>query len=164
MLSPKFLVALVSVLLFTLGFLAQDAPFTFNGALEEYVDGPPCFPSRNFSRLLIPIFSVTADDATVNSGGSLKVNGFTVKVPKNLQVGFPASFVPFSQVVARKAALIGMEVNVSVRKHGRAALEPNSSTRSSAMLLPLELPRNGVLARSPSTSSCLNSTRASSRA
>ncbi|KAJ1322940.1 hypothetical protein MN608_11794 [Microdochium nivale] len=79
------------VLLQLLGVsLAQDAPLFIQGGLEAAV----------------------ATDSTYNSGGTITVNGFTVIVPKNLLVQFPAANVPFKDFAADQASMIGYEVNV----------------------------------------------------
>lgn len=65
---------------------------------------------------------VTATDASFNTGGTISVNGWTVKIPKNLQVGFPAAWIPWKDFVANKALYIGYEVSVS---NSYAASAPN---------------------------------------
>lgn len=69
---------------------AQDAPLWIQGAFE---DG-------------------SATDDTYNSGGSITVNGFTMNVPKNLLVQFPAAWVPWKDFVANKADFAGYETLV----------------------------------------------------
>jgi hypothetical protein len=34
----------------------------------------------------------------VNSGGTIRVNGITVKIPANTMIAFPAVFIPFAEV------------------------------------------------------------------
>ena len=48
-----------------------------------------------------------------NTGGTISVNGWTVNVPKNRLVTFPAAYVPWKEFVANKAAVMGFEVTVS---------------------------------------------------
>lgn len=44
--------------------------------------------------------SATADSSAFNSGGKISVNGVVITVPRNLQVQFPAAFIPFVQVTS----------------------------------------------------------------
>lgn len=56
---------------------------------------------------------MAATDATkFNSGGTLNVNGWTITIPDNLQVNFPAAFVPWKDFAADKS-YIGYEISVS---------------------------------------------------
>jgi hypothetical protein len=57
----------------------------------------------------------SATGTTFNTGGSISVNGWTITVPKNLQVGFPAAWVPWKDFVASyiSGAFPGYEVSVS---------------------------------------------------
>jgi hypothetical protein len=48
-----------------------------------------------------------------NSGGTIVVNGFTMNVPENLLVQFPAAWVPWKDVVASKDDFIGFETMVN---------------------------------------------------
>lgn len=66
---------------------AQDAPLWIQGSFE---DG-------------------SVADETFNSGGSITVNGFTMNVPKNLLVQFPAAWVPWRDFVAGKSEYLGYE-------------------------------------------------------
>lgn len=52
-----------------------------------------------------------ADSTDFNTGGSITVNGVSVKIPRNLQFQFPAAFVPFKTVAA--GGFTGNEVSVS---------------------------------------------------
>jgi hypothetical protein len=86
-----------SLLLFSIRLLclfprafAQDAPLFVQGGLED----------------------ATAVDDSYNSGGTIMVNGFSVQVPKNLQVQFPAAWVPWKDFAADKASMLGYEINV----------------------------------------------------
>ncbi|KAE9992619.1 hypothetical protein EG327_008362 [Venturia inaequalis] len=50
--------------------------------------------------------AVTLTDCTgannlANCGGTISVNGYTITIPKNTLVAFPAAFVPFKQLVAK---------------------------------------------------------------
>ncbi|KAJ0328341.1 hypothetical protein COL5a_005118 [Colletotrichum fioriniae] len=69
---------------------SQEAPIWVQGALED----------------------ATATDDTFNTGGTIVVNGFTVNVPKNLLVQFPAAWVPWKEFVANKADFTGYETLV----------------------------------------------------
>jgi hypothetical protein len=71
---------------------AQDAPLFVQGGLED----------------------AAAVDASYNSGGTITVNGFNVEIPKNLQVQFPAAWVPWKDFAADKASMLGYEINVYV--------------------------------------------------
>lgn len=68
----------------------QDAPLFVQGGFED----------------------ATAVDDTYNSGGTITVNGFNIQVPKNLQVQFPAAWVPWKDFTAEKASMLGYEINV----------------------------------------------------
>lgn len=83
-----------ALLLLVLGVLAQDVGLDLDGTIDS---------------------ATTADDTLFNSGGSISVNGFTVTVPKNLQVGFPATWVPWRDFVNawKYGKFPGFEVSVS---------------------------------------------------
>jgi hypothetical protein len=53
--------------------------------------------------------SATASDTTYNSGGTISVNGYSVTVPQNLQVQFPATFSPFKDFAS--GSFLGHEVS-----------------------------------------------------
>lgn len=91
---PFFSIILTAITLFTqLSFVrAQDAPLWVQGSFED---------------------ASVADD-TFNSGGSITVNGFTMNVPKNVLVQFPAAWVPWRDFVASKADFSGFETLVSL--------------------------------------------------
>ncbi|TLD20488.1 hypothetical protein PspLS_08686 [Pyricularia sp. CBS 133598] len=72
------------------GVLAQDAPLWIQGDFED----------------------ATVADDTYNSGGTITVNGWQMKVPKNLLVQFPAAWVPWREFVAIKNDLVGFETLV----------------------------------------------------
>ncbi|KAI4747628.1 hypothetical protein E4T50_02024 [Aureobasidium sp. EXF-12298] len=55
--------------------------------------------------------SATASDGTYNSGGTISVNGYSVTIPQNLQVQFPAAFSPFKEFASANS-FIGHEVSV----------------------------------------------------
>ncbi|KAK1757943.1 hypothetical protein QBC47DRAFT_357845 [Echria macrotheca] len=84
----KFLVTLFFLIL---GVLSVDVPIILDGALVD----------------------ATATDDSYNTGGTISVNGWTVNVPKNMLVSFPAAFVPWKEFVANKSAVLGFEVNVA---------------------------------------------------
>ncbi|KAH8646038.1 hypothetical protein BGZ60DRAFT_424553 [Tricladium varicosporioides] len=67
------------------------APFVLDGGLEDAL----------------------TDTAANNTGGKIVVYGQTITVPTNVQVQFPASWVPYKDFVAAKADLIGHEVEVT---------------------------------------------------
>ena len=53
--------------------------------------------------------SATASDGTYNSGGTISVNGYSVTIPQNLQVQFPAAFSPFKEFAS--GSFVGHEVS-----------------------------------------------------
>jgi hypothetical protein len=53
-----------------------------------------------------------AADDSYNSGGTITVNGFNVKVPRNLQIQFPAAWVPWKDFAAGKASMLKYEIDV----------------------------------------------------
>ena len=55
--------------------------------------------------------SATASDTTYNSGGMITVNGYSVTIPQNLQIQFPAAFAPFGEFAS--GGFVGHEVSVS---------------------------------------------------
>lgn len=60
---------------------------------------------------LISEHSAAASGTDYNSGGTISVNGWSIVVPANLQVQFPAAFIPFKDFVA--SGFTGHEVSVS---------------------------------------------------
>ncbi|KAG9948181.1 hypothetical protein KCU85_g5218, partial [Aureobasidium melanogenum] len=56
--------------------------------------------------------SATASDGTYNSGGTISVNGYSITIPQNLQVQFPAAFAPFGDF-ASAGSFVGHEVSVT---------------------------------------------------
>lgn len=56
--------------------------------------------------------NATTTDATYNTGGTITVNGFTMNVPKNLLVQFPAAWVPYKDFVESKDDFLGFETQV----------------------------------------------------
>ncbi|KAF6805575.1 hypothetical protein CMUS01_14582 [Colletotrichum musicola] len=76
---------------FLLSFVvSQEAPIWVQGSLED----------------------ATATDDAFNTAGSIVVNGFTMNVPKNLLVQFPAAWVPWKEFVNNKADFAGFETLV----------------------------------------------------
>lgn len=69
---------------------AQDIPLDLTGAFE----------------------GATANDDSFNTGGFVTVLGQRVTVPKNLQVEFPATFVPWKDFVVSSDSFLGYEINV----------------------------------------------------
>jgi hypothetical protein len=53
--------------------------------------------------------SATASDGTYNSGGTISVNGYSVTIPQNLQVQFPAAYSPFKEFAS--GSFVGHEVS-----------------------------------------------------
>lgn len=74
-------------------------------------------PNVGFVGLNTDLRSATATDDSYNTGGTISVNGWTVQVPKNMLVTFPAAYVPWKDFVAEKAAVMGYEVNVCLSHH-----------------------------------------------
>lgn len=72
--------------------VCQDVGFALDGAIE----------------------SATATDSSFNTGGYISVNGWKVLVPQNLQVGFPAAWIPWKDFVAAWNTAIFKEFEVSV--------------------------------------------------
>ncbi|PSN63261.1 hypothetical protein BS50DRAFT_648762 [Corynespora cassiicola Philippines] len=89
----SFLSALIlgiQLIFFIPRVFSQDAPLFVQGALED----------------------ATATDDTYNTGGTIIVNGFSIQIPKNMLVQFPAAWVPWKDFVAQKDSMIGYETNV----------------------------------------------------
>ncbi|EAA27115.1 hypothetical protein GE21DRAFT_9562 [Neurospora crassa] len=83
--------------------LSQDVPFDVDGGLEG---------------------CTITDTGTYNSGGTISVAGWTIKVPQNTQVGFPAAWVSWREFCADIAFMKGFEVTVvgnSIPLHGPTA-------------------------------------------
>lgn len=70
--------------------LGQDAPLFIQGALEDATLGGDLY----------------------NSGGTITVNGFTMNVPGNLLVQFPAAWVPWKTFIESKDQFLGFETLV----------------------------------------------------
>ncbi|KAI3343207.1 hypothetical protein F4824DRAFT_485881 [Ustulina deusta] len=68
----------------------QDAPLFVQGALED----------------------ATAFDDIFNTGGTISVGGFNITVPKNMQVEFPAAYVPWKDFAEEKDSMLGYETMV----------------------------------------------------
>jgi hypothetical protein len=96
-------------LLACIGFsLAQDSPLFIQGGLE----------------------GATATDDSYNTGGSISVNGFNIEIPKNVQVQFPAAWVPWKDFVADIDSMLGYEVNVGSQLIRCASLREAKHTSS----------------------------------
>ncbi|KAK4207066.1 hypothetical protein QBC37DRAFT_476687 [Rhypophila decipiens] len=54
----------------------------------------------------------TATDNSYNTGGTIAVNCFTMNVPKNLLVQFPAAWVPWKDFIGNKTDFLGFETLV----------------------------------------------------
>lgn len=51
------------------------------------------------------LYSATPNSGdAINRGGTVTISGFTVKIPDNLLVEFPALFVPFAEFCAGQKA------------------------------------------------------------
>ncbi|KAK3936824.1 hypothetical protein QBC46DRAFT_452429 [Diplogelasinospora grovesii] len=82
--------------------LTQDIPFDINGGFQ----------------------GCSTDGTAYNAGGFIKVNGWTIKVPQNTQVGFPAAWIPWKDFCNNAGFYNGMEVTVvgnSIPTHGYTA-------------------------------------------
>jgi len=66
--------------------------------------------------------AAVTDTSLYNTGGSISVNGWNVVVPKNLQVGFPAAWVPWKDFVASLGTFRGYEVSVTGNVVGGKAI------------------------------------------
>ncbi|KAK2007729.1 hypothetical protein LZ32DRAFT_666505 [Colletotrichum eremochloae] len=87
----RYLQLFVAVSAFLVALVAsQEAPLWIQGGFED----------------------ATATDDTFNTGGTIVVNGFTMNVPKNLLVQFPAAWVPWKEFVANKGNFAGYETLV----------------------------------------------------
>ncbi|KAI6383550.1 hypothetical protein MCOR25_000007 [Pyricularia grisea] len=86
----RLLTFLVAALALSPFVWAQDVPLLLIGAFE----------------------GATADDDSFNTGGFVSVLGQSVTVPKNLQVAFPATFVPWKDFVGSASKFLGYEINV----------------------------------------------------
>lgn len=80
------------VLQLPLTVLGQDAPLWVQGALED----------------------ATVSGNAFNSGGAIAVDGFTMNIPENLLVQFPAAWVPWKDFVASKSDFLGFETLVII--------------------------------------------------
>ena len=56
-------------------------------------------------------FSATAESTNTNTGGRVSVNGWSITIPENLIVQFPASYIPFQALAAGN--FIGDEVLIN---------------------------------------------------
>lgn len=109
--SLSSLLATVIYLVILLPFsFAQDAPLFIQGGLQD----------------------ATATDDTYNTGGTIAVNGFNMEVPKNLQVQFPAAWVPWKDFVSQKDSMLGYEINVMRPPPSLLALTNDGTPRSLA--------------------------------
>lgn len=67
-----------------------------------------------FDYILIPC-SATADSTAFNTGGKIKVGGLSITIPKNLQIQFPAAWVPFKDFAS--GGYTGDEISVGPVVH-----------------------------------------------
>ena len=88
----SFFALALGILTIPYGVLSQDAPLWIQGRFED---------------------ATVASDA-YNAGGTISVNGFTMNVPENLLVQFPAAWVPWKNFSASKTDFIGFETLVCV--------------------------------------------------
>ncbi|KAF2675774.1 hypothetical protein K458DRAFT_380982 [Lentithecium fluviatile CBS 122367] len=91
-----FFTLLGGVLLAVTQAFAQSIPFVIDGPLE----------------------SVSAKDASFNTGGSVTVAGMAITIPANLLVQFPAAFVPYKAFAADYAANAGSYAGWEVSVEG----------------------------------------------
>lgn len=99
-----FLSVGLHVLQLPFGALGQDAPLWVQGTFED---------------------ATLVGDA-YNSGGVIVVEGYTMKVPENLLVQFPAAWVPWKDFVASKTDFLGFETLVS-SSSGRISSEDDKT-------------------------------------
>lgn len=83
---------LFAFLLFALSAIAQESLLFVQGSFEDAI----------------------LEGEEFNSGGTIVVNGFTMAVPDNLLVQFPAAWVPWKDFVASKDMFIGFETMVRI--------------------------------------------------
>jgi hypothetical protein len=60
------------------------------------------------------LYNVTAATADYSSGGKISVNGYTITVPNNLIVQFPAAWVPFKKLADGSFTGNGVSVNGNI--------------------------------------------------
>ncbi|TLS29266.1 hypothetical protein PpBr36_01475 [Pyricularia pennisetigena] len=73
----------------------------------------PFVGAQDVPLLLIGAFEgATANDDSFNTGGFVDVLGQSVTVPQNLQVAFPATFVPWKDFVGSASKFLGYEISV----------------------------------------------------
>ena len=102
------IVSLVSLLLLLPCIIyAAVVPFSLDGKIEGYVLARP---TRNICSILTAR-SLSADSAAYNTGGKVSVGGLSITIPKNLQVQFPAAWVPWKDFVT--GGYSGYEISVS---------------------------------------------------
>ncbi|KAF2873564.1 hypothetical protein BDV95DRAFT_627456 [Massariosphaeria phaeospora] len=93
---PRFSQILSLFSLATLGLAGTPIPSTIPFLVDGGLEASGC----------------TVDNPSeYNSGGFIKVNGFNIKVPKNMIVQFPVAWVPFPQLCGAKAS--GYEIVVA---------------------------------------------------
>ncbi|KAF2429528.1 hypothetical protein EJ08DRAFT_698246 [Tothia fuscella] len=78
--------------------LGQLTPFSIDGALDDAIADPSC--------------------TGINCGGTMSVNGYTVIIPKNSLIAFPATFVPFKALADQIFNYRGLEVIIDGNMKG----------------------------------------------
>jgi hypothetical protein len=79
---------------------AQTLPFLVTGFLDRYT-----YPLSLGLPLANLVCSATPKDGSaINRGGTVQISGFSVTIPDNLLVEFPALFVPCAEFCAGKRA------------------------------------------------------------
>lgn len=101
---------LLSFSLASLGFAATPIPGTYGLLLTGTLDGYVSLLTDIHMRCTDGI-RCTTDNTEFNTGGSVLVDGWNVKVPKNLIVQFPVVWVPFGKLCG--AGVGGYEVTVN---------------------------------------------------
>lgn len=70
--------------------------------------------------------SATADSTAFNTGGKVSVGGLDITIPKNLQIQFPAAWVPFKEFVA--GGYSGSEISVQFQGSTSCPMVTNNVT------------------------------------
>lgn len=91
----------------SLGVLAQVVPFSTTGFLDKYAS-----KLRIYQIMSEHVLSAVSFGDSVRSDGTFSVNGFSIRIPDNLLVEFPALQVPFKEFAAGNRGLGPYEVSV----------------------------------------------------
>jgi hypothetical protein len=76
---------------------------------------PPPNPKLKLCSVLTAC-SASVDGTAYNAGGKLSVGGLSITIPKNLQVQFPAAWVPWKDFVS--GGYNGNELSVNLNANG----------------------------------------------